>query len=298
MGRFVPRCHVCGRDIDMPYRCSYCDDVHCEQHRLPEAHQCPGRDQAAAAARERRRTGHPGVEIQGGGWTDTSQRRRGGAPAGQGLGRFEGNITTYLLIAISAVFVLELVVQATAPSLFRRLFVLDSTWPTKPWTLLTSVFAHGGFSHILFNGIVLFFFGPLLEKRIGSRRFLYLVLAGGVLAGLAQITFYSTFLGQESGVLGISGALMAVMGALTVLGPRIKVLIFFIIPAPLWALTIGYAALDTLGFFAQSGGIAHLAHLTGLALGLFVGYRLREQGYAFPGRTGQMQGGMQQRPGW
>lgn len=281
----------------MPYRCSYCDNVYCEQHRLPESHDCHGAHKAAQAARERRRTGHPGVEVEGGGFTTTQQRSGGQAsvPFGDSMGALEGNVTKYLLVAIAAVFALELFVQSTAPDLFETLFVLDASWPSKPWTLLSSVFAHGSFTHILFNGIILFFFGPLLEKRIGSRRFLYLVLAGGILAGLAQVSFYSTFLNEQSGVLGISGALMAIMGALTVLGPRLKVLIFFIVPAPLWLLTIGYAVLDTFGFLAQTGNIAHLAHLTGLVLGLAAGWRLRQAGYAFPGRTGQVQAGMQTR---
>jgi membrane associated rhomboid family serine protease len=287
--------------MDMPYRCSYCDSVHCEQHRLPEAHSCPGKREAEARARERRRSGHPGVEMQGGGWTDTSPTGgRGGFGGASGLwDRLQGNVTKYLLFAIVAVFVLEFVAFAIGGEpLFRTLFVLDATWWTKPWTLVTSVFAHSpnGLSHILFNGIILFFFGPLLEKRIGSKRFLGLVLAGGVLAGLTQVTFYSTFLGQESGVLGISGALMAVLGVLTVLGPHIRVLIFFIIPAPLWAMMLGYAALDLLGFIGGAGGIAHLAHLTGLALGLVYGWRLRQEGYAFPKRRTQLQGGMQR--GW
>lgn len=282
----------------MPYRCSYCDNVYCEQHRLPESHDCHGAHKAAQAARQRRRTGHPGVEVQGGSFTTSTQQRSGGqasVPFGGSMGALEGNVTKYLLVAIAAVFALELFVQSTAPDLFETLFVLDASWPSKPWTLLSSVFAHGSFTHILFNGIILFFFGPLLEKRIGSRRFLYLVLAGGILAGLAQVSFYSTFLNEQSGVLGISGALMAIMGALTVLGPRLKVLIFFIVPAPLWLLTIGYAVLDTFGFLAQTGNIAHLAHLTGLVLGLAAGWRLRQAGYAFPGRTGQVQAGMQTR---
>jgi membrane associated rhomboid family serine protease len=289
----------------MPYRCSYCDSVHCEQHRLPEAHTCPGKQQAEARARERRRSGHPGVEMQGGGFSEPSRGRGGGFAGGSGLwNRLQGNVTKYLLFAIVGVFVLESVVEPRLltgfgagdqpNALFSFLFVLDANWWTKPWTLLTSVFAHGGLGHLFFNGIILFFFGPLLEKRIGAKAFLGLVLAGGVLAGLTQVTFYSTFLGQESGVLGISGALMAVMGALTVLGPHIRVLIFFFIPAPLWAMMLGYAALDLLGFLGGGGGVAHLAHLTGLAVGLAAGWRWRQEGYAFPKRRTRLQGGMRQ----
>lgn len=273
---------------------------------MPEAHNCAGAHEAEARARERRRTGHPGVEVQGGGWTGTQSKRPGQGAASSFWDRLRGNVTKYLLLGIVGVFLAEILVEprlltgfppgAQPDPLFNLLFVLDASSWTKPWTVVTSVFAHGSVGHLLFNGIILFFFGPLLEKQIGPRRFLYLVLAGGIIAGLTQVTFYSTFLGQESGVLGISGALMAVMGALTVLGPHIRVLIFFIIPAPLWAMMLGYAALDLLGFIGGGGGIAHLAHLTGLVLGLIVGWQLRQQGYAFPKRQRRVEGGLQQ--GW
>lgn len=271
----------------MPYRCSYCGNNHCDDHRLPEAHMCAGKHKAAQARLQRELTGDPGVDVKGPSWSQRQTVR--GSGWDRDLGRFEGKVTFYLLGLAVAVFILELVVQQSyGLAAFERLFVLDASWPSKPWTLITSVFAHGSFNHILFNGLVLFFFGPLLERRIGSRRFLALVLAGGVLAGLAQVSFYATFLGQDQGVVGISGALMAIMGALTVLGPRLTVLIFFIVPAPLWALTIGYAALDTLGLFAQTGSIAHIAHLAGLALGLIVGFRLRDKGFKFPGQAGHI----------
>ncbi|MDX1611739.1 MAG: rhomboid family intramembrane serine protease [Candidatus Thermoplasmatota archaeon] len=288
------RCHVCGKDEQMPYRCSYCGNPHCSDHRLPEAHLCPEKNQAAAARLQRTFTGDPGVEVKNKGW-GSGQASAEASGWDAPLGRHEGKTALYTLVLIGAVFVAEILVQASlGTQAFERLFVLDANWPNKPWTLITSVFAHGGFNHILFNGIVLFFFGPILERRIGSRRFLALMLASGVLAGLAQVTFYATFLGHEQGVVGISGALMGIMGTLTVLGPRITVLLFFIIPAPLWALTIGYAVLDTMGLFAAGGGIAHLAHLAGLAVGLVVGFRLRDQGFKFPGRSGHLNAGMSQ----
>lgn len=210
------------------------------------------------------------------------------------MGKHEGRVAMYLLGALVVTFVAQLIVHGIDSDLMSTLFVLDAGWFTKPWTLVTSVFAHGGLYHLLVNGIILFFFGPVLERRIGSRRFLYLVAAGGILAGLTQVTVYSVFLGDESGVLGFSGALMAILGALTVLGPRLSVLLFFIIPMPLWALTIGYAALDIyLGVFGGETNVAHLAHLTGLTVGFLVGYKLRQAGLAFPGRQGHIQGGYQ-----
>lgn len=270
----------------MPYRCTYCGKPHCGEHRLPEAHLCPEVGKAAAARLHRELTGDPGVEVRG-----VGGRRAGSPGLSRSLGRHEGRITFYFLGAIVGVFILEfLVLGSGGIDAFRRWFVLDATWPSKPWTLVSSIFAHdpSGLNHILFNGIALFFFGPLLERRIGSRRFLWLFLSGGALAGLAQVLLYSTILQSEQGVVGASGALMAVLGALTVLGPRLTVLIFFVIPAPLWALTIGYALIDIFGLMAATGGIAHMAHLAGLALGLVVGYRLRDQGFKFPGQAGHV----------
>ncbi|MGH2670286.1 MAG: rhomboid family intramembrane serine protease, partial [bacterium] len=203
----------------------------------------------------------------------------------------EGRVAYAMLGVLVAVFLAEhMVLASQGEAAFRRAFVLEADFAEKPWTVVTSIFAHDpfNFSHILLNGLVLFFFGPLLEGRIGSRRFLLLFLVGGAIAGLAQVTLYAAFLHQESGVVGASGALMSVMGALTVLAPRLTVLVFFVIPAPLWALTMVYAAIDVLGLMAATGSIAHMAHLGGLAFGLAMGKRMRDQGYRFPGPAGHV----------
>lgn len=281
----------------MPYRCSYCSEVHCDEHRLPEAHDCAGAAKAAAARLERQRTGHPGVEIKGG---FTGSSGQGRARADQTLGSHEGNLSLYLLVAIGATFAAQLFVSAVASGeLMSRLFVLDPSFHRKPWTIVTSVFAHGGLWHLFVNGIVLFFFGPILEKRIGSRRFLYLVAAGGIIAGLTQVVVHAAVLGVWANVVGFSGALMAILGTLTVLNPRVSVLLFFVLPMPLWLMTGGATVLSILFIILNALGIpifpdiAHMAHLAGLIVGLLVGWRLHEKGYAFPAR--QVQGGF--RPG-
>lgn len=297
MAAFVPRCSVCGRDVDMPYRCSYCGSLHCQEHRLPESHACSGADQAAKARMERQRTGHPGVEIKGG-WTASDRGRS--TPGGGSLGRHEGRISMYLLGAIVGTYVLQILSLVTGGGdLVTTLFVLDPGWFMKPWTVVTSVLAHNGLAHLFLNGIVLFFFGPVLEKRIGSRRFIYLVAAGGVLAGLAQVTIHAALLGVWSNVVGFSGALMAILGTLTILNPRVSVLLFFVVPMPLWLLTGAGGAFTVLAAVLNAvgipllPGIAHIAHLTGLIIGLVVGWKLREQGYAISAAQGRVQGGYQ-----
>jgi membrane associated rhomboid family serine protease len=118
----------------------------------------------------------------------------------------------------------------------------------------------------------------VVEQRIGSRRFTALFLITGMAAGLAQIAFGFLIGNPVSGVLGASGAIMAILGVLTVLNPGLKVYLYFVLPVPIYVLTFGYAALSVLGVVAQGsvlGNVAHFAHLIGLVLGLAYGQRVK-----------------------
>ncbi|MEM2875209.1 MAG: rhomboid family intramembrane serine protease, partial [Candidatus Hadarchaeales archaeon] len=144
----------------------------------------------------------------------------------------------------------------------------------RPWTLVTSMFMHGGVLHMLVNLIVLLSFGPALELRVGRRRFLCVYLGSGILAAAAQLLVIP----PDVVVLGASGAILGVMGALTVLAPRTPVLLFFFIPMPLWMATAGFGAISAIFAFTGYGGsVAHLAHLTGITVGLAYGYRIRRE---------------------
>ena len=77
--------------------------------------------------------------------------------------------------------------------------------------------------------------------------------------------------------LGASGALMFIFGCLVVLMPKEKVLFYGIIPMPFWAMGILYAVLDILGAIGPANGVGNFAHLSGMALGLGYGWRLRDR---------------------
>jgi membrane associated rhomboid family serine protease len=142
-------------------------------------------------------------------------------------------------------------------------------------TILTAMFMHASWSHIIGNMIFLWAFGPEIEDAMGPLRFLIFYLAGGVIAMLAQVAAdpHSTVPN-----LGASGAIAAVMGAFIVTYPRdqiksvLFIFIFFritLIPA---ALLIGFWFLMQLvhaGAVApvQSGGVAYLAHVGGFIFG-------------------------------
>jgi membrane associated rhomboid family serine protease len=142
-------------------------------------------------------------------------------------------------------------------------------------TILSAMFMHASWSHIIGNMIFLWAFGPEIEDAMGRGRYLVFYLLGGLVAMLAQVAAspHSTVPN-----LGASGAIAAVMGAFIVTYPRdrIRSVLFFIvffrvtfIPA---ALLIGFWFLTQLfsaGRVAdvQSGGVAYLAHIGGFIFG-------------------------------
>jgi membrane associated rhomboid family serine protease len=146
-------------------------------------------------------------------------------------------------------------------------------------TIVTAMFMHGSWSHIIGNMIFLWAFGPEIEDAMGRKRYLVFYLLGGVVAMLAQVVA-----DPHSSVpnLGASGAIAAVMGAFIVTYPRdrIKAVLFIFvffritfIPA---ALLIGFWFLTQLlhaGAVAQvqTGGVAYLAHVGGFVFGAVTG---------------------------
>lgn len=146
-------------------------------------------------------------------------------------------------------------------------------------TILTAMFMHGSWSHIIGNMIFLWAFAPEIEDAMGPVRYLIFYLAGGVVAMLAQVAAspHSTVPN-----LGASGAIAAVMGAFIVTYPRDRIksvlfiFIFFKVTYIPAALLIGFWFLTQLfhaGAVAQTqtGGVAYLAHVGGFIFGAALG---------------------------
>lgn len=133
---------------------------------------------------------------------------------------------------------------------------------TAPWTVITYQFLHGGFGHLFFNMFALFVFGPRIEQRVGGRSFMVLYLGSGV-AGAALTLFL-----QPSPMVGASGAVFGVMMAYAVLWPTTVFHIWGIFPVQAWALAMIMVVTSLwMGFTNTGAGIAHFAHLGGLAYG-------------------------------
>jgi membrane associated rhomboid family serine protease len=147
-------------------------------------------------------------------------------------------------------------------------------------TILTSMFMHAGWEHILGNMVFFWAFGPAIEDVMGPARFTSFYLLGGVAASLAQIIVDPTSTVPN---LGASGAIAAVMGVFLITYPRdqIKTVLFVgwfgrvqLVPAILlvgvWFLTQVFSEVGALAS-VQSDGVAYMAHVGGFLFGMFAG---------------------------
>ena len=142
-----------------------------------------------------------------------------------------------------------------------------------PWrTLLSSMFMHGGWLHLLGNCWFLWVFGNNVEDAMGHVRFLVFYLVAGVAAAVAQI---GADPGSAVPMVGASGAVSGVMGAYVILYPRVRihtlvvlVVLFFRVAVPAWVMLGYWFVLQTLGLGVDSvGGVAFWAHVGGFLAG-------------------------------
>ena len=143
-------------------------------------------------------------------------------------------------------------------------------------TILTSMFMHGSWMHLIGNMWFLWVFGNNIEDSMGHIRFVIFYLLCGVLASVVHIF---TDPGSVVPTVGASGAISGIMGAYLVLYPKVRVqtlffLVFFIrvIPLPAWVLLVQWIVLQLLSgvstYGAGGGGVAFWAHIGGFVAGL------------------------------
>jgi membrane associated rhomboid family serine protease len=199
-------------------------------------------------------------------------------------------VTAVFVVVNVLVFLYEIKLQNDSP---RQLALLIHSWGVIPrefsagadlppeiglpyWsTLISSMFLHGGWGHLLGNMLYLWIFGDNVEDRLGRIPFVLFYLATGIVAAIAQI-----LVSPESRVptVGASGAISGVLGAYLVMFPHkhVRVLMFvFVVSVPaivvigLWALTQFVSGYGTLGArTSETGGVAYMAHIGGFVAGV------------------------------
>ena len=203
----------------------------------------------------------------------------------------------YLLIAVN---VLVFLYEASMSEGALQAFI--NQWGVIPTqilagqrleTLISAMFMHGGWLHLIGNMVFLWVFGDNIEDSLGHLGYLIFYLAGGVAASAAHI-----MLNPDSSIpsLGASGAIAAVLGTFIVMYPqaRIRALIFLGIFATItrvsallflgiWFVTQLLSGFASLGVnTAQSSGVAFWAHIGGFVFGLLIGLLFRGRAYRSP----------------
>jgi membrane associated rhomboid family serine protease len=197
-------------------------------------------------------------------------------------------IVTYALIAANVVaFVWQLRVGIEVSVLrggaipYEILTLSDIEWHDivpPPFTVLTSMFLHGGFAHLAFNMLSLWIFGNNVEDALGRVRFALFYLLAGIAAALAQTVASAATGDVLVPMVGASGAIAGVLGGYLVLYPHARVLtgvivIFFIrlIYVPARFFIIIWFALQVFSvLFGGSPGVAFFAHIGGFVTGLLL----------------------------
>lgn len=181
-----------------------------------------------------------------------------------------------LLALFVIVYVLQIV--STFADMVETLFVLQPPIVDNPWTIVTSVFAHGGPAHLFSNAIALLLIGIPVALYTTRIRFYTFFVGAGAIAGISQIVLSDLIslvplIGYTAspGVLGASGGVFALLGYLLA-GNRLSTFLGAVISIPRWLtylVFIGLALAVTV--VTASPGAALIAHFTGLLLGLLAG---------------------------
>ncbi len=146
------------------------------------------------------------------------------------------------------------------------------------WQLVTYMFLHGGFFHILFNMFAVWMFGTEIERYWGTREFIKFYFICGIGAGLLTLL---TSLSSVTPTIGASGAVYGILVAFAMMFPDRYIYVYFFFPVKAKYLVVFFAALE---FFAswnpEQSGVAHLAHLGGMLIGyLYLKFDWRIDGF-------------------
>jgi membrane associated rhomboid family serine protease len=159
----------------------------------------------------------------------------------------------------------------------------------EPWTLITSMFLHADLYHLIFNLLFLIAIGLPLESRIGKWRFMAVYLLGGI-AGSMLFAVVEWSASQNVILIGASGAISALLGAMLALYPREKIM-FFLGPLltnrfSVWVPIVVWFLLQLIFYSFDNSPVAYAAHIGGFAAGIGIASVLRPRSRTADGQPG------------
>ncbi len=173
----------------------------------------------------------------------------------------------YYFLKLSIVCVVVFIMQVFIKG-FTESFVLNNkALNGEVWRFVTAIFLHGSLIHLIYNLFALLFFGVLLERLIGSKKFFLVFFGSGIIANIVSVNFYNSSLGA-------SGAVYGIIGCLAILKPFMMVWAFGLV-MPMFAAAIFWTLGGIIGLFVPSD-TGHIAHLSGIGIGFLVGLFMRK----------------------
>jgi membrane associated rhomboid family serine protease len=150
-----------------------------------------------------------------------------------------------------------------------------------PWTLITYMFLHAGIFHVLFNMLVLYWFGGIFQEYLGSQKFIYTYFLSGIFGGLFYVLCYNVFpyfsdTVNYSKALGASAAVMGIVFGAATLLPDFSVVLAIFGAIRLKYIAFFYLLIDLVGISGSNSG-GHLAHIGGALFG-FIYIKQLQQG--------------------
>ena len=207
---------------------------------------------------------------------DSRQGGPGGVRISFGFGWTK---TIKVLVIVNALmYLVSLILLKNDIDVFRWLgFSRTLFLKGAAWQLVTYMFLHGSLRHLFFNMLGLFFFGGQVERALGLRSFVVMYFLCGVVGALLSLIDPNALL-----VIGASGGVFGVLIAFAMLFPNKRVLVFLIFPVKARYLAIFLCFITSASLLAgKSDGIAHWAHLGGIAVGFLFGRFAAGVGRAF-----------------
>ncbi len=141
--------------------------------------------------------------------------------------------------------------------------------PFEIWQLVSYAFLHGGWTHLFFNMFALYMFGSEIERLLGARRFVVYYLVCVIGAAIAQLIVMQMMGREPFPTIGASGGVFGILMAFGMAFPHRKLMLLFPpIPMPAWLFVTLYGVMElVLGVTGTQQGVAHFAHLGGMAAG-------------------------------
>lgn len=185
-------------------------------------------------------------------------------------------VTRTLLIANVGIYLLQMLIGDTLVLYFalwpfgpHRIFSDVGSVGFEIWQLISYGFLHGSLTHLLFNMLALWMFGGAIERLFGARPFAIYYLICVIGAAIAQLIVVRYFTGGFYPTVGASGGVFGLLLAFGMMYPHQRLMLLFPpIPMPAWLFVTGYGAIELfLGVTGTQSGVAHFAHLGGMAAG-------------------------------